>query len=291
MAKKEKSNNKQHVPFKDLAPKDKVKRILGVIGSVGQIILVVFALILSVVVIVYSYDREQKELPSAFGISFLTVESVSMDYDTEQAALTYAELDSRNIAHDNKFKKEDLIIVREYDGKSELKVGDVVTFWDSSIPYEDASGNRGWFNTHRIVEVREDGYVTRGDNNAADDTTVRSRADIKAVWNGSKISGWGSVIDWIKDSTHFLLVIVLPLAVLFFINVFMFIREIVRHKVDKTSKKLAEDKEALVEAAKQAAIAEYLAKQAELEKVNAEINENKENPSSESIVSDDDNNN
>lgn len=288
MAKKEKSNNKnQRVPFKELATKDKAKRILGIIGSVGQIILVVFALMLSVIVIVYSYDREQKELPSAFGISFLTVESVSMDYDTDQATLTYAELDSRGISHDNKFKKEDLIIVKEYDGKSELKVGDVVTFWDSSIPYEDASGNRGWFNTHRIVEVREDGYVTRGDNNAADDTTIRSRDDIKAVWNGSKISGWGSVIDWIKDSTHFLLVIVLPLAVLFFFNVFMFIREIVRHKVDKTSKQLAEDKEALVEAAKQAAIAEYLAKQAELEKANTEITENAD---SESIVSDDDNN-
>ncbi len=260
MVKNGKLNNAK-VPFKDLSKKDKTKRVMGIIGSVGQIILVVFALILSVIVIVYSYDREDGALPSMFGVSFLTVESQSMDYDTDQAKITYELYDELGISYENKFKNKDLIIVKEYDGESELKVGDVVTFWDGDIPYVDTSGKKGWFNTHRIIEIRGDYIVTRGDNNPTADTSLRIKKDVKAIWNGAKITGWGKVIDWIKDSTHFLLVIVLPLAILFFVNVFMFIREIVRHKVDKSSQKLAADKEALVEEAKKAAIAEFLARQ------------------------------
>ncbi len=271
---KEKVEKKQPVKksFKEMTQKEKTKKILSILGSIFQLVLVVIALIMSVVVIVYTYDREANELPSLFGISFLTVQSESMDYDGQNAQ-AYYKGEGAKYADAAQFKKYDMIIVKEWAyGKSEdLKIGDVVTFYDSSIPVTNAKGEQiGWFNTHRIVDISEDGMhvITRGDNNLQDDPE-KSVASIKAVWTGSKITGWGKIIDWIKDSTHFLLVIVLPLALLFFFNIFMFVRELVKHNVDKNSKNLAAEKAAAVEAAKQAAIAEYLAS---LEKQNAEEN-------------------
>ncbi len=281
---KQKSEKKQQVkkPFKEMTPKEKTKKILGIIGSAFQMVLVVIALVMSVVVIVYTYDREANELPSLFGISFLTVESNSMDYDgviaqsyykgekpsaeeydyTKEKPIVGYEVGAQ-FADAYQFKIHDMIIVSEWEyGKSEdLKPGDVVTFYDPDIPVYNTEGEKiGWFNTHRVVSVSDDGMsiVTRGDNNPQNDE-VKSVAQVKAVWTGNKISGWGEVINWIKDETHFLLVIVLPLALLFFYNVFMFIRELVKHNVDKNSKNLAVEKAAAVEAAKQAAIAEYLA--------------------------------
>ncbi len=263
---KEKKAKAPAKPFKEMTPKEKTKRILSIVGSVFQLVLVVIALAMSVIVIVYTYDREANELPSLFGVSFLTVQTSSMDYDGD-LAVEYYKGEGADFADSAKFKKHDMIIVKEWKyGKSEdLKVGDVVTFYDSSIPVTNANDEViGWFNTHRIVEILDNGnIITRGDNNPGPDTEMSS-ARVVAVWGGKKVAGWGKVIDWIKDSTHFLLVIVLPLALLFFFNVFMFVRELVRHNVDKKSKDLAVEKAAAVEAAKQAAIQEYLAEQARL---------------------------
>ncbi len=265
---KEKKTRPASKPFREMTPKEKTKRILGIVGSVFQLLLVVVALMMSVIVIVYTYDREANELPSMFGVSFLTVQSESMDYDTERA-IAYYQGEGAQFADTAKFKKHDLIIVKEWkSGESDaLKVGDVVTFYDSSIPVKNNNGeNIGWFNTHRIVEILDNGnIITRGDNNPAPDQEM-AQSRVIAVWGGSKISGWGKIIDWVKDSTHFLLVIVLPLALLFIFNVFMFIRELVKHNVDKNSKNLAAEKAAAVEAAKQAAIQEYLAEQAKLQR-------------------------
>ncbi len=264
---KEKKAKAPTKPFKEMTPKEKAKRILSIVGSVFQLVLVVIALAMSVIVIVYTYDRDANELPSMFGVSFLTVQTESMDYDGERA-IAYYQGEGAEFADSAKFKKHDMIIVKEWEyGKSDaLKVGDVVTFYDSSIPVKNANDEViGWFNTHRIVEIKDNGMtiVTRGDNNPGPDEEM-SASRVVAVWSGSKVAGWGKVIDWIKDSTHFLLVIVLPLALLFFFNVFMFVRELVKHNVDKNSKNLAAEKAAAVEAAKQAAIQEYLAEQARL---------------------------
>ena len=55
---------------------------------------------------------------------------------------------------------------------SEIQVGDIITF------YSDDPMLKGQLNTHRVVEIAEDGksYVTRGDNNIGDDK-YPARAD------------------------------------------------------------------------------------------------------------------
>lgn len=239
------------VPFKELSPKDKTKRILAIAGNVLQILIVILAITISIVVIVATTNRSRDELPAdpMFGLAFMTVQSGSMDGNAD----FYKENPDWS-----GFAKGDLIVVKSFDAKKNpdkvFKVGDVVTVY-----MQPTEGSSYILNTHRIVEVRGEGenirYVLKGDANPTVDKDFNgnerqfSAADIKGVWNGSKIAGFGKTMDWLKQPTQFLLCIVLPLAILFLINLFFFIRAILRNKMDKTEERLKAEKAADVQAA------------------------------------------
>ena len=220
-----------------------------------------------------------------FGKGFLSVQSDSM---TRSGTLP-SEYDFYEIQG---FAKGDLLYVSVINNKNinDLKKGDVVTFYDSTIEA---------LNTHRIVYItyNEDNTVNsvslQGDKSASewgvfdptDDTKLdlnyqlQSRNDIatfsgdglenlKGVVTGVNV-GAGKVLDNIQK--NWLWYFVLPVLVFLLFEVFLVVRNIMDLKGAKQSAKLLSDKEAMMadlEAQKEEMRKQILAEleQAQLEK-------------------------
>ena len=89
--------------------------------------------------------------------------------------------------------------------------------------------------------------------------------NLRAMYS-SHIGGIGKAIFWLQDATHFLLVIVLPLAALFIYNLVLFIQMIMQAKVASAREQMAAEgaEGGMVideEEIRRRAIAEYLASQ------------------------------
>ena len=220
-----------------------------------------------------------------FGKGFLSVQSDSM---TRPGTLP-SEYDSYEIQG---FTKGDLLYVSVINNKNinDLKKGDVVTFYDSTIEA---------LNTHRIVYItyNEDNTVNsvslQGDLSASlksvydptDETKLdlnyqlQSSGDIatfsgdglenlKGVVTGVNV-GAGKVLDNIQK--NWLWYFVLPVLVFLLFEVFLVVRNIMDLKGAKQSAKLLSDKEAMMadlEAQKEEMRKQILAEleQAQLEK-------------------------
>ncbi len=114
-------------------PMSKKKRIFNAVMLALQIVLVIVALTITMVVI---FNPKKNEIASA-GLSFLPVESDSMDGDQKDS-----------------FKEGDLVIAKApKNGGKDLEVGDIVTFEDWT-----AEGTK-FYNTHRIVRIEKEGDV------------------------------------------------------------------------------------------------------------------------------------
>ena len=111
------------------------------------------------------------------------------------------------------FETGDLIVIKKCDPQT-LKEGDIICF-------HTIINNEYALNTHRIKSIEAVGdarsYTTIGDNNnGIADQHVISDGDIvgKYVTSIPKI---GKVMDFLSGSTGFLIVIVLPMLMFFFI--------------------------------------------------------------------------
>lgn len=159
------------------------------------------------------------------------------------------------------FSKHDLVIAQKPKDPKALEVGQIITF-------RETIGGTVQLNTHRIISKTQVGdeviYTTKGDNNILADGGVVGDKDVLAVYK-YHLKGVGGAIAWLQKPTNFLLVIILPLAVLFIYNVVLFVRILMQAKLAK----LEEEKAALLaideEEVKRKAIEEYLAKQAQSE--------------------------
>ncbi|MGD9605570.1 MAG: hypothetical protein AB7V00_05420 [Bacilli bacterium] len=145
--------------------------------------------------------RTEADIPSIFGMGFLTVQSDSMDGNQPDS-----------------FAKDDLLFVNICNDteRQALAVGDIVTFWDTEIRA---------LNTHRIVEIDGDFIFTQGDLVAIDhpdkvydpDLLVNDenyyelmgRDEILAVQT-STWSGAGKVLSFLQSPVGFAVFIVLP---------------------------------------------------------------------------------
>ena len=153
-----------------------MKKAIKIIFDILTWILLIFAFIVTALVI--SSDKNNGTA-SLFGYMPFTVESDSM-------------LPT--------FSKNDLILDKKVDSISELKKGDVITFWTMS-------GSQRIRNSHRIVEVKNENgnysFVTRGDNNPANDTTDVMAGDIIGKWNGARLKGFGKAMNFLKTRKGF----------------------------------------------------------------------------------------
>ena len=118
------------------------------------------------------------------------------------------------------YDTDTLILVKKTD-PSEIKVGDVISFY-SADPALD-----GAVNTHRVIAVEQDGsewkYTTQGDaNNTPDQYGTDSRDLIGKVVASSLVLG--KLARLVANPLIFIPVILLPLAVILISNMIRTIR-------------------------------------------------------------------
>ncbi|MBQ9486038.1 MAG: S26 family signal peptidase [Clostridia bacterium] len=172
---------------------EKGRKITNVVVNVVVVVILVFVAFITLNIIL-SRDKGYTPL---FGSTYVAVQSDSMNGDKPAGVA------------ENKpsgFKKGDLIKVKllSDDQKGNLEVGDVITF------YQTINGQRE-LNTHRIVDILGDRFETQGDNRtmSMSGEYVLFR-DVIGQYNGSKIAGFGNVIDFFHSSTGFFVCVVLP---------------------------------------------------------------------------------
>lgn len=198
--------------------------------------------------------------PNIFGKGFLAVKTESMERDTGSGSGVPSYYDDYSIGE---IKKNDLVYERVLNSKSinNLKVGDVITFFDPSIKA---------LNTHRIVIIdKTDGVVTRivcqGDYSVSlfgvydpvngtpsTNQTLIDRGDIQIISDMSNVkgivtgvkSGAGKVILNIQQ--NWLWYFVLPVLVFLLIEIFMVIKNIMDLKGAKQKAELASNKEVMM---------------------------------------------
>ena len=207
-----------------------MKKVLRIGANVIAWIVLIFALLITI--IVFSSGRNNG-VANLFGFIPMTVESDSMKPT---------------------FSKNDLIICKEIDDLNALKEGDVITFWT-------VIDGRRVKNTHRIVSVNADegarSFITRGDNNPADDTLPAYASDIIAKWTDVKIAGVGKFMNFLRTKKGFFICILIPMAIFFLFELYKFIVTLIEVKRPEPAEQLDEEE------IKRRAIEEYLASKGE----------------------------
>lgn len=204
-----------------------MKKVLKI--TVNVLVWIILILSLLITIIVFSSGRNNG-VANIFGYIPMSVESDSMKPT---------------------FQAGDMIICKEIDDINTLKENDVITFW-TIIEGQKVK------NTHRIVQINEtDGvksFVTRGDNNVADDTIPAYAGDIIGKWTETKLDGVGKAMDFVRTKKGFFICIVIPMAIFFLVELYKFIVTLIELKKPVLS-------DADEEEIKRRAIEEYLASQ------------------------------
>ena len=161
-------------------------KILTVIVTVLCSILIPI-LIINCILIIKSYTSE--EVPSVAGTLPLIVLTDSM----------YPVIESG-----------DLIICHTAEPE-EIQVGDVIAFFDPA-------GNGSSIVTHRVMEVTEQGgqiaWRTKGDNNNTEDRLLVTGDKLVAVYEGTRLDGFGNVALFMQTTPGLIVCVVCPILLL-----------------------------------------------------------------------------
>ena len=150
---------------------------LGKILSTIICIIILFLIIFNVTLMVESYINPN-ELPSFLGIKSFVIVSESM----EPTIMT-----------------EDVIFITN-TSRENLEVGDIISFRIGD-----------YINTHRIIRIEqqngEEVYITKGDNNNAEDRTPVKFEDIEGKYL-FRLPGFGRITDILKSKVTLVILLV-----------------------------------------------------------------------------------
>lgn len=228
--------------------KTEAKKIVSIVLNVLVWAFLVFATLVTILTFVSTNADKNDGVPAIFGKSVVSVQSPSMDGNRKGS-----------------FKQGDLLFVDKISADEAMKLteGTIIVY---RAPEDiNGDGQTGDINTHRIIErwTTEGGivfYKTQGDAEAHPDNYDLRYTDIVAIYNGhSKLSGAGAVMDFLKSSVGFFLIVVLPMALFFLYEVYNLIKIIMEQKLQKASATVSAETE---EEIKRRAIEEFLAQQA-----------------------------
>ena len=168
----------------------KIKKLILTLINVVSVMVIAVA-VFALVTVLFT---PAGEAPTVFGWQILRITTGSM-------APTYP--------------TDTMVFVRKVD-PADVEPGDVISFYSSD------PGLDGALNTHRVVEVREEGdhyvYVTKGDaNNAQDQYDADSRRLLGKVAGSSYLLGKLSRL--MANPLVFIPVILVPLAVILIVNI------------------------------------------------------------------------
>lgn len=247
-----------------------MKKVLNAVTNVLVVLFLTFSIVMTTMVIISTRDKDR--IPSLFGYAVMNVLSDSMESE-------------------NGFFVGDMIVVRKIDAEeaNNLKVGDVITF-------RRYLNNQPMIETHRIAENNPDTnsmfsnierevkdgvwrhgdtsyYITQGDNTPAIDFNpdtgeieYASRDNIIGIWEGTRIPKLGSVLGFLQSQMGFMICVVLPIALFFVYQLYVFIVTLSAKKKEEALAAVSSKEEEL----KAKAVAEFLAQQQKEGTENAE---------------------
>lgn len=161
----------------------KLKKIISII-----VLIIILPILFVNVVILIDSAIHPDEVPGFFGYKPFIVLTGSMK---------------------NEINAGDLVLTKEVDSET-LKVGDIISFKEDEIVV-----------THRIVEIinenGEDVFITKGDNNEANDPGYVKPENVEGLYL-KKISGLGNVAMFIQTPIGIIISLSIPLAILICIN-------------------------------------------------------------------------
>lgn len=246
--------------------KQKVFFGLKIAGNVLFYLIIIFLFLISIAQI---NSGGKNGIPNIFGKGYLSVQSESMSGSVDAIGDEAVRELYKNYEF-GQFSKGDLVIVDvlDEDDYDDLKVGDIITFWDDSI---------NAYNTHRIVRLNkaEDGTIinlsAQGDrsvqiNGLYKDPSVFPDASVEdnfKLEQGNHIQtfsesnlklikgkvtdiwyGKGTVLDHIQEYWEWYFV--MPVLLLLLFEVFMVVKNIMDLKGAKNKALLAADKDAMM---------------------------------------------
>lgn len=167
----------------------KKRSVLSILSTV--ITVLIFALVVFILVNVIVCKIQNKPT-SIFGFSFSVVQTNSME---------------------DEIMTGDLIVFKGVDA-STLKVGDNIVF-RADDNFKDGSGKSlaGYTIVHKIVDITDQGFVTRGVNNVANDDGIRSASDVYGLCVANS-AGWGKVFTFFGKYGVIILVAVIAVPVI-----------------------------------------------------------------------------
>ena len=201
------------------------KRILNTIVNVVLVIAIALAALCTYTSYVASSGSG---VPSVLGVRMFSIQTESM-YPT--------------------LLPGDLIFDMAVKDSSELRPGDIITYWTV------INGERV-LNTHRIEQVYDGGgyliFSTKGDNNTAADPLTVHESEVVGKYS-FRVQGLGKVFDYLQTSTGFLIVVVVPVFLFFLFHLVQFFRVLFEYQNVKNRIKYEQERgrtEDLIEAQK-----------------------------------------
>ena len=174
----------------------KRKKAAGIAGNVLFYSIIAIALPLFAFA---AWNKIQGNVMPFGDTALMVVASGSMSYKNETNA-SYLENPTLREQYnlDNQFKKFDMITIRKVNSFSDVKLYDVIAFWNPDA---------GEIYIHRVIDVKTASFVTRGDANNASDSYAPKFADIKGVYTSNKAEGLGMLVMFFQSSSGIVTVI------------------------------------------------------------------------------------
>ena len=226
-----------------------IKKVLSIAGKTLEGIYVGVMLVFSLLIIL-SGNKTGSDISRVpiTNHTFLTVKTPSMKGEFDKDALIIAKVPT---------KDEQILDLR---AKEVDPISGEVIYEGDIISFKAMINGKAAINTHRIIGITNEGdiekirFITKGDNTPSADPNLVSAAEILAIYQTSipKVGGW---IAGLKDNYTFIWVVIVPLAILFIYNMFVFIKNMSDMKAEKM---LAEKSVALSDEEKEALKREYL---------------------------------
>ena len=209
-----------------------LKKILNIIID----IFIVLVVIVSAAIAVISITARDSGVANIFGYVPFSVQSNSMSPVFETGDLIVGKM-----------------VPKEQRVLENFHKGDIVTFWTQQLNEDNILVD--FLNTHRIVDFRTDAggnqiIITKGDNNDEEDQSFVLAENIISVWstenqdNGIMVKKLGSVLDFLRKPSGFMIAVVVPMIIFFIYELVRFITNFLNYNKEK-------QKEAALQAAKE----------------------------------------
>lgn len=250
---------------KEKKVESKTKKIINIVVMTIEILIIIAGIALSISVI-FGSKTKSDELGEGYNITTVLSDSMNGKITNEYEISSFK-------------PKSDLLVIKAISGDEikALKEGDVITYLGKVGGEFQLISHRIYrTGTQKVGDTEVPVYYTLGDKqrtgNDEVDFALSTKIQVGNIQGKvvKKISGVGSIIYWFQeDSNHFLLAVVIPLALLLIYNVYLFIRMIVDFRIKKAKEEGQMAVEAIKaqstideEEIKRKAIEEYLAQQA-----------------------------